>query len=122
MARPLDRPKAQTVTATKVPGLDCGGNPDVCAYVDCTCGNSDAVKPSAATRSRWQSYLEGPRGAFGVSTIYDLAALYKLTVESVEEHKGLLTKTVTFTLTGPSNRIQAAQRHAAKAIKEWNGD
>lgn len=69
---------------------------------------------------RWQSYLDGPRWAFGVDTIYDLAARCGLTVEDVDEHKGLLRKTVTFTLRGAPERIAAAQKLGARVVKEWN--
>ena len=77
---------------------------------------------SGSAKGRWQSYLSGPRGAFGVETIYDIAAGAGLQVESVEEHKGWFNKTITFTLTGERRRIAAAQRVVARAIRRWNGD
>ena len=69
---------------------------------------------------RWQSYIEGPRWAIGVSTIYDLAAATGCLVESVAEHKGLLTKTVTFALRGSSSQIDLAEKVLGNALAEYN--
>lgn len=71
---------------------------------------------------QWDSYIEGPRWAFGVSTIYDFAHGYGLHVDDVREHKGLITKTVTFTVSGPVEDIELMGRAMARAIREWNAD
>jgi hypothetical protein len=55
-----------------------------------------------------------------VDTIYDLAIPLGLTVESVSEHRGWLTKTVTFTVRGQRRRVLAMQRLGAKAVSRFN--
>lgn len=69
----------------------------------------------------WQSYLKGPRWAVGASTIYDLAYESGCSVASVQEHKGWLRQTVTFTLEGEPERLEIAKRALALAVQNYNG-
>jgi hypothetical protein len=69
---------------------------------------------------RYQTYLEGPRWAFGVSTIYDFAHAYGLKVEDIREFKGLLHKTITFTLVGEQDAVARCGRAVAKSVEQWN--
>ena len=78
------------------------------------------VRANSDPTISWQSYIEGMRSRFGVSTIYDFAMAYGLAVEAVAEYKGWLRKTVTFTVRGPRSRVRAMQRALAAAVEEAN--
>lgn len=80
----------------------------------------DALNQQENMPRRWQSYLKGPRWAFGVDTIYEFALGCGLTVESASEHNGWFTKTVTFVVRGPQAGIKRMQRSLDKSIRKWN--
>ncbi len=70
---------------------------------------------------RVSGYISGPRWAIGVELIYDLAASCELEVVRVQEHKGLLSKTIGYTLEGTKLRQAVFSKYLNKAIKEYNG-
>lgn len=69
----------------------------------------------------WSSYLEGPRWAFSVSTIYDFAYRCGCRVIDVREHKGMLRKTLTFTVSGSPAGIATMKRAITLAVLQFNG-
>lgn len=68
----------------------------------------------------YQSYLKGPRWAFGVHTIYEFAGSCNLIVDAVQEHKGWATKTVTFTVSGSQENINSFKFYLSRAVAQYN--
>jgi hypothetical protein len=83
-------------------------------------GRSEHAASERVADISWQGYLKGPRWMFGVETIYDYAGAYGLTVIAANEHKGLLTKTLTYTVRGQRKRVLSMRLALARAVEEHN--